>query len=182
MMEKEQLRNHIKTIRNSMTANEKMEYDEAIYNKVINSDYYSKSKTIFIYVSFGSEVDTHRIIKHGLENNKIICVPKIINKAKGMKAVRINTMKELKANSFGILEPQTFLNTINPEEIDLMLIPGLAFDKKGGRLGYGAAYYDRFIKCARKNIYKIGLAYHFQLVSEILMEEHDMAIDDVITN
>ncbi|MCM8710349.1 5-formyltetrahydrofolate cyclo-ligase [Clostridium sp. SYSU_GA19001] len=182
MMEKNQLRNHMKTIRDFIIAEEKDQYDRVIFNKVINSEYYNKSSIIFVYVSFNSEVDTHRIIKHALENNKIICVPKIINKTKGMKAVRINTIEELKRNSFGILEPENFSNIINPEEIELMIIPGLAFDKKGGRVGYGAGYYDKYIKAAKKNIKKVGLAYRFQLVSEVPKEEHDVVMDVIITD
>lgn len=120
-MDKDELRNYIKGLRNSMPTVEKSKYDEIIYKKVISSEYYKRAKVLFIYVSFEKEVDTHRIINYSIANNKIVCVPKVINVSEGMKAVRISSMNELKKGHFGVLEPESFLNEVKPDEIDLII-------------------------------------------------------------
>lgn len=181
-MNKKELRQYIKEIRSSVNQEQKNYLDNLIYEKTINSDFYKSSKFIFIYVSFGNEVDTHRIINYSLANNKIICVPKIINKKEGMKAVIIQSINELQLSSFGILEPEDFQNSVDPKEIDLLFIPGLAFDNKGGRIGYGAGYYDRYLKTVREDAYKVGLAYDFQIIPSVPMETYDTFIDDIIVS
>lgn len=181
-MDKKELRQYIKDIRNNVSQEQKSYLDNLIFEKAINSDYYKSSDCIFIYVSFGNEVDTHRIINYSLANNKIICVPKVINKKEGMKAVRIQSLEELHLSSFGILEPKDLQNSVDPKEIDLLFIPGLAFDNKGGRIGYGAGYYDRFLKTVREDAYKVGLAYDFQIVSSVPMENYDTFIDNLIVS
>lgn len=181
-MDKDELRNYIKGLRNSMPAVEKSKYDEIIYKKVISSEYYKRAKVLFIYVSFEKEVDTHRIINYSIANNKIVCVPKVINVSEGMKAVRISSMNELKKGHFGVLEPESFLNEVKPDEIDLIIIPGLAFDKSHGRIGYGRGYYDRFLKSSKKDAAKVGLGYHFQLISKVPMGDKDEPVDNIITD
>jgi 5-formyltetrahydrofolate cyclo-ligase len=99
-----------------------------------------------------------------------------------MKAVIIQSMNELQLSSFGILEPEDFQNSVDPKEIDLLFIPGLAFDKKGGRIGYGAGYYDRYLKTVREDAYKVGLAYDFQIIPSVPMETYDTFIDDIIAS
>ncbi len=172
----------MKKLRESVSSEIKSQYDEAIYKKLINSTYYDNAKVIFVYVSFGYEVDTHRIINHALKDNKIVCVPKVLNRTEGMKAVKINSLEELKVSNFGVLEPESTINEVEPLDIDLLLIPGLAFDENGGRLGYGAGYYDKFLGEIRTNANKIGLSYSFQLMEAVPIEEHDMPIEHIITN
>lgn len=181
-MDKKELRKHMKDLRDSSSYEDKNRFDEAIYRKIINNEFYIKAKVIFIYVSFGSEADTHSIINHALKNNKTICVPKVINKNEGMKAIKINSLEELSSSTLGILEPSNFSNEIQPSEIDLLIMPGLAFDINGGRLGYGAGYYDRFLKLIPDKAHKLGIAYKYQLLDNIPMDEHDMFIDEIITD
>lgn len=180
-MDKNELREYMKFLRSSMSLEEKHKKDRSIFNKVVNNKQYIEAETIMAYVSFELEVDTICIIKNALENNKIVCVPKIINKKDGMKAVKIEKLEDLIKNKFGILEPVNFEKEFNGKDIDLFLVPGLAFDENGGRIGYGAGYYDRFLKNSKDTSLKIGLAYDFQVIDKVPMTENDIYLDIIIS-
>lgn len=175
-------RDRTEQFRSKLTAEEKLSMDLSIYNKLIKASNYEKAKVIFIYVSYKNEVETHKIIKHALENGKKVCVPKIVSLKEGMEAVEIENLSELKVNKYGILEPEFNLEKIMaPDCIDLMIVPGVAFDRNGGRVGYGGGFYDRFINRLHKKVYKLALAYNFQIYDKVPMEENDMYIDDLIS-
>jgi len=176
---KENIRKYIFKQRERLSLEEKVKMDDLIYTSVINTSVFVNAKVVFIYVSFDNEVDTHRIIEHALSLGKKVCVPRVINKAEGMKALFITSLVELKPSKFGILEPKDSENFVSFEEIDLSIIPGLAFDKTGGRIGYGGGFYDRFFSaCGHK---KIALAYEFQILQAIPREKHDILVDGLIT-
>ena len=146
-----------------------------IKDKLLNLDIYKKSKVIGLYFSMKSEVDTKELIKESLLLGKKILLPRIINKNK-MIFIEINDDTKYEKNSFGVMEP------IGEEEnnIDLIICPGVAFDKDNNRLGYGRGYYDKYL--LKHNIYKIGICYHEQLIDKIDIEEHDIKMDLVITD
>lgn len=181
MVMKEEIRKSIQAKRKSLSNDMKKSLDHKIFHKVIQSDEYIKAKTIFIYVSFEGEVDTHEIIEHALKNGKKICVPKILSKEEGMSAVLIDSFEELKLSKYKILEPENANRKIDETIIDLVLMPGVAFDKHGGRIGYGGAFYDRFLRKTRVDTLKIALAYDFQIIDLVPMEEHDVRIHGIIT-
>lgn len=181
-MDKKNLRKLMKEKRNSITKAARNEFDNDIFLKIINSDYYKLSKVIFVFVSYNDELDTHRLIKHALENNKRIVVPKVISKNGHMIVIEINSFDDLEPGNYGILEPKNHCKEISSSNIDLALIPGLAFDLNGGRMGYGGGYYDRFLKTLSANCPKIGICYNFQIIKQVPMSEHDIKIDGLITN
>lgn len=178
---KSEYRNHIIKKRDALSLSEKNKKDDDIYKIIINSDLFIRSKVLFIYISFGNEVNTHKIIQYALDMGKEVCVPKVISRLKGMRALKITDLKELEISSYGILEPKDNSQEILLENMDLAIIPGLAFDLKGGRLGYGGGFYDRFFSDTNIDIRKIALAYEFQLLDGLPLEEHDITIDGIIT-
>ncbi|MDP4143096.1 MAG: 5-formyltetrahydrofolate cyclo-ligase [Bacillota bacterium] len=176
------VRKYIRDKRKTLPQAEKSQYDVLIYNEVINSDFYKNAKNIFIYVSYKDEVDTHKIIECMLNDGKIISVPKVISKELGMKAVRINGFQDLtEKGSFGILEPKAESEEISEDSIDLLLMPGLAFDLKGGRIGYGGGFYDRFLNYVREDAFRIALCYNLQIIDKVPLEPSDEPIDGLIT-
>jgi len=179
---KQEVRKYILEMRDRQRREDRARWDDVIFSKFIDSEYYKNSEVIFIFVSFRSEVDTHRIIKKALEDGKTICVPRVISKNDGMKAFRINSIEELKKGSFGVLEPSADCKEVPGAEIDLVVMPGAAFDKNGGRIGYGGGFYDRFLSGLRHNAKKIALAYDFQILKHVPMDEHDIKPDGIITN
>lgn len=167
--------------RDSISKDDKYIIDGKIYDNVIKSSFYKKAQNIFIYVSVNSEADTRRIIQKALDDEKTVCVPKVISKKHGMIAVRINGLNELSKGAYGIPEPIKYDKKFDEHDIDLILLPGLAFDECGGRIGYGGGFYDRFISITGKNTVKIGLAYSCQIFDKVTCLEYDEPLDVLIT-
>ncbi|MEA4826430.1 MAG: 5-formyltetrahydrofolate cyclo-ligase [Clostridium sp.] len=180
--EKTLIRNIVMEKRKALSKELKEVFDNNILDKILSSKEYKEAKTILVYVSFEGEVDTHKFIKYAIDDNKKVCVPKVMSKQEGMKAVNIGSFNDLKVGKYGILEPLDFSREVQEKEIDLVIMPGVAFDKNGGRVGYGGAFYDRFLKKLIDKIPKIALAYDFQVFDKVPVEEHDEKIDRIITN
>lgn len=180
--EKKLLRNKVLDIRNSLDSVTKKAMDNEIYNKLICCELYIKAKNIFIYLSFGSEVETKNIINKALKDGKEVYIPKIYKEDKSMKAIRLNSFDELKENSMGILEPINDSKYIDKKEIDLILVPGVVFDLNGNRIGYGGGYYDRYLEDIKGIRNKLVLAYDIQIVDFIQSESHDIGFDYIISN
>ena len=135
----------------------------------------------FTFVSFGGEVNTHQIINRAISDGKIICVPKIQSKITGIEIFKINSLAELKSGYYGILEPLEKCPKVDSKNIDLIIMPGVAFDRQGGRIGYGAGFYDRFLSEMNRKVNKIALAYNLQVLDEVPVTELDVLIDGIIT-
>jgi 5-formyltetrahydrofolate cyclo-ligase len=179
--EKDSIRKQIIEHRDSIDINTKGQWDESIFNSLVKSDWYKKANTIFAFVSFKSETDTHKIIKYAIQDGKTICVPRIKTKQKGIEIFKIDSFDQLEKGYFGILEPLESCIAVDSKDIDLILMPGVAFDRQGGRLGYGAGFYDRFLSNMSNSVNKIAVAYHFQVLDNIPMDEHDVRIDGIVT-
>lgn len=181
--DKKELRKQIISIREALSQDLREEYNKKIFEKLIVREDYNNAKVIFIYVSNKSEVCTIDIIKHALDQGKTVCVPKVISKEEGMKAIKIGDLSELKKGFMDILEPEyEEAKVIKEEDIDMVITPGVAFDKEGGRLGYGGGFYDRFFKLTRKDCKNIALAYHIQLVDRVPVGKQDVKVHDIITD
>lgn len=179
---KKTLRNKILKVRDSLNIKEKEIMDNRILNQLINYELYINAKSIFIYLSFGTEIDTNKIINKALEDKKEVYIPKIYKEDKSMKAIKLNSFKDLKKNSMGILEPIDDSNFIEKEKIDLIIVPGVVFDFKGNRIGYGGGYYDRYLEPIKDVRNKVVLAYDLQIIDSIESEPHDITFDYIITN
>lgn len=182
-MDKGELRKEIKHIRESLDKNIKLRADEKIRKSLFESEIYKNSKVIFIYVNMDSEINTIDIIKELLASDKTIAVPKVIPvslKERQMKALKINSLLQLnESGAFGILEPSVECEDIS-EDVDLIIIPGLAFDINGNRLGYGGGFYDRFLS-KYPNSKRVALCYDFQVFDEIPHEFFDEKVDLIIS-
>ena len=181
-MNKNIIRREIAKLRNNLKLEDKKILDEKIFKFLIESDFYKKSKRIFIYVSYNNEVDTKEIIDYSLKNDKEIYVPKINIEDKTMKAIRIHSLSELYVNKYGILEPDIVDKNYIESDFGLIVLPGIAFDKVGNRIGYGGGYYDKYLSVLECKVNKVALAYGFQVIDNIEVEEHDIKLDYVITD
>ena len=182
-MDKGELRKEIKLKRENIDKKTKLKFDEKIRKTLLEKDVYINSKVVFIYVNMDSEVDPLEIIKELLVSNKTLAVPKVIPvtlKERQMKALKIESLLQLnESGAFGILEPSSFCEDVS-EEVDLIIIPGLAFDLKGNRLGYGGGFYDRFLS-KYPNSKRVALCYDFQIYDEIPHEFFDEKMDLIIS-
>lgn len=179
---KEDIRGFVLSKRDTMEAAQKEIWDDIIFKSLVNSEFYMKANVIFTFVSFRSEVDTHRFINYAIGDKKVICVPKVRSKQEGISVFRIDDLADLRTGYFGIPEPKNNCMEVNALEIDLVLMPGLAFDREGGRVGYGGGFYDRFLMKADRKVHKIAPAYHFQLLDKVPMDDWDIRIDGIVTN
>jgi 5-formyltetrahydrofolate cyclo-ligase len=174
-------RNLIKEKRGQIDLKHKKNMDSSIFQKIISSDIYKISRNIFIYVSFGMETDTHDIIEYSLKQGKSIYVPKVISRKEGMIALKISNLFDLKPNKIGILEPKLSMQSLSFLDIDLSIIPGVAFDIKGNRIGYGGGFYDRFLEKSFQEENVIAIAYDFQIFPIIPSEPYDIKIHRIYT-
>lgn len=170
---KKELRKEILYLRDNLE--DRYNKSVIIKNKILSLDIYKNSNVVALYSSMKSEVDTKELISESLELGKRVLLPRIINKNK-MIFIEINKDTNYEKNNFGMLEPIG----IEEKNIDLMIIPGIAFDKDNNRLGYGRGYYDKYLK--DKNIYKIGICFKEQIVDNIDIEEHDIKMNLIITD
>ena len=183
--DKKTLRKELLTKRKNIDVIEKEEMDKKILNKFYESKYYRESKNIFIYISYDSEINTKEIINKSLIDNKKIYVPRTEFKTRLMDAVEITSLDDLIESEYGILEPSIDEPHIEPNELDLIVVPGVGFDRNGGRMGYGAGFYDRYFKKISKDkmkkIVKLALAYDFQILEDVPMNEQDVPVNYIIT-
>ena len=143
-------------------------------------------RSYFLFVSFRSEVETLGLINQLLGRGKIVTVPLVSVREKKMTAVRlINPEEDLVPGYYGILEPSRKIveeRKIDPASIDIVVLPGSVFDEKGGRLGYGGGFYDRFLALEiRPSALRVALAFDMQILVEVPQQPHDMPVDFIIT-
>ena len=174
---KNQLKESILEKRNSLPKDEILEKNKKIHDKLFGLEQYKKSRTIMFFVSFSIEVDTNGMIKEALMN-KMVVVPKVMHHE--IEPSVIIDLDNLIPSKIGILEPIEAMK-IAYKNIDLVLVPGIVFDKEGHRIGYGFGYYDKFLAKVPKAV-KIGLAFDFQVVDKIPKETHDIPVDFIVTD
>ncbi len=152
----------------------------AIRQRLLVSDFYRRASCISCYVSVGNEVGTHDIIDHAVAEGKRVTVP-LCRKGRRLVHRQIGSIGDLSPSQFGLLEPtDPDLPKVDPSAIDLILVPGLAFDRSGNRIGFGAGYYDGFL--SQTTGLKIALAYDFQILDTVPAEPHDVPLDAIITD
>jgi 5-formyltetrahydrofolate cyclo-ligase len=179
-MRKERIRKIIKEKRRKQIKEENRKKSKEIKEKLFNLKEYKEANTILFYVSYNCEVFTHDMIREALKE-KVVVVP-ISNKENfSIKLSKLGKLTDLKTSSYNILEPRKeCIKDVAIDVIDLIIVPGVAFDCRGNRLGHGKGYYDRLLRNA-KGITKIGLTFEFQIVENITIEKHDISMDKIIT-
>lgn len=142
------------------------------------------ARSVMVYVSYRSEVQTGSLISHLLEAGKTVVVPWC--SAEELNLFRLESLEELRPGAYGIPEPSHELKQDSDrigraEELDVVLVPGIAFDRAGHRLGQGRGYYDRLLDEVRDECVLIGLAFDIQIVEEVPVEAHDVALNLIVT-
>lgn len=181
--DKKTLRQETLLKRDAISGNIKEEKDAAIRQRIIQLPEFTDAKTILFYASFRSEVDTMEMIKISLSHGKQAVLPKVDKENKRLKLYEIKDMNELAKGYMGILEPSISEKRLTGlDDIDLIIIPGAAFDVSGNRLGYGAGFYDRLLAEIKNKIPIIAPAYEEQIVENIPSEPHDVRVDKIVTD
>ena len=154
---------------------------QKIIQKLIRSSLFQKSQKILAYRALPREVQTRELIREALLQKKQVYLPRLDMKKGVMEAFQIlKIQKDLKKNKLGIWEPKKKVSRQgSPKSFDLVIVPGLGFDRKARRLGRGGGHYDRFLKRAIR-ARKIGLAFREQVVLKVPTGAHDVVLDDVL--
>lgn len=181
-MDKESLRKRMMQMRSAMSADEKKRKEEILSKILFASQVWHDAPGIAIFASYKDELNTGGIIEHAWKEGKEVFTPKVIDrKNRKMNFIKINTRKDLQTGYMGIPEPVSDLATKVTPEI-LVLLPGLAFDRQGWRLGYGGGFYDAFLGSLIKRPVTVGLCFSDQIVAAVPHDHYDVAIDGICSD
>lgn len=176
-MDKIQMRKENLRKRKNLTSDYINSASAQIFTNLTNSELYKDSNHIFTFVSYQNEVDTHQFIKQALKDGKNIYVPVVDRETFTMGVSKIENFEDLQPNYMGILEPsEKNINLVDPEVLDLVLTPGLAFDLNGYRIGYGGGFYDKFFATLKTNPTRLGIGYSYMLSDELDHDDNDQQL------
>ena len=160
----------------------------AILEKLMRLDRYQRSGVVLAYVGFGNELQTDAFVRRVLDDGKVLLLPRVNPEEKLLNLYEVkDPAKDLKAGTWGILEPSPDLcPRAEPDNIDFALVPGVAFDARGARLGYGGGFYDKLLggytagyTGQRPSL--VAAAFELQVVYEVPLEAHDVRMDLIVT-
>ena len=178
MTEKKELRKEIRARKRDIPVNELREMSRLACERLLAYERLSNASTVMMYYPLSDEVDVTPVIEQLAENGKTVVLPQVTGEAT-MVLRRYTGKADLQEGAFGIMEPCGEIFS-DYETIDVAIIPGMAFDRRGNRLGRGKGYYDRFLPLLPARVYKIGICFPFQLLDDIPMEEHDIKMDTIL--
>ncbi len=179
VLSKNELRSKIMSRLGDLTPQEYLDLTYRLYADFLKLKLLDKANYIMIYYSVRNEANTVRIINYLLRAGKRVALP-VCTPERDLNAAIINDLSQLRPAPFGLMEPGPGSPLIPNDQLQLIVIPGVAFDEKGYRLGHGAGYYDRFLSKTPK-AFRLGLAYDFQLVPEVPVESHDQKMNGLLT-
>lgn len=176
-VDKEHIRCQIKQRRQAMSPSEVRDYSLQICKKLLQLEPLREARVIMGYMSIGHEVDISLMLERFSRPERTLLLPRV--EGRHIKAVPFTTLDALQKSAYGILEPVG--TAWDPQQIDAVLVPGLAFDYQGYRIGYGKGYYDRFLPRLRKNAFLCGICYEFQVIPFCNPHQQDYPVDWIVT-
>ena len=175
-MDKKELRRTIRERKRAMTEEEIVSRSKKLGQLFAQSEAYKAAKTIYGYLPYNQEVRTVPMLEQALRDGKRVAVPKVYGDE--MKFLYLDDLSQVEKGYAGIPEPIAD-DPLADDDTALVLMPGLAFDPQGHRIGYGGGFYDKFL-AAEPNHPTLALCYEFQMLPELHTEEHDIPVDTVL--
>jgi 5-formyltetrahydrofolate cyclo-ligase len=179
MLTKQQIRYKILLRLKTQKEEDRNRKSKEIERKLLRTKVFKNAKTVMFYIAFGVEVDTEGMITAARKLGKRIAVPVLIKDGVTLRPCILEEDARLTRGHYGIWEP-AMKRFIDAEHLGLVLVPGVAFDKKGNRLGRGKGCYDRFLKKLKPNSVSIGLAFDFQILPSVPSKAHDVSVSRVL--
>ena len=173
------LRDRMRLIRDAIPPDERARRARLIEDRLLGLSEFRAAGMVLLFYSFGSEVTTTAIAEHILAEGKRLFLPYLT--PQGMEAAEVLPGDPLLPSGYGPREPSR-RHPLDPAEVDLVVTPGLAFDRRGFRLGYGGGHYDRYLSRLRPETTRIGLAYSAQLIDRVPEESSDQKLHLVVTD
>ena len=178
--EKKRIRSLMAERRRNLPEGERAEKSRLIVEHLLKEPALRSAKTLMAYIPMKEEIELFPLLEKLLKTGVALAIPHIVGKGI-MEAVYLPTLQDLIPGEYGIpTVREEICRPIRPEAIDCIIAPGVAFTKRGDRLGMGGGFYDRFFEKATR-AYKIGAAYGFQILDELPAEAHDISMDSMIT-
>ncbi len=181
---KPSLRRRILGRRDAMDPCIRTDLSRAIVRDIIETSVYRRSDTVMAYASFGSELQTDEFMRHVLHQGKILLLPRVNLQKGSLDLYRVrDPVRDLRVGTWGIREPRPDRCVrVDPHAIDFVLVPGLAFDARGGRLGYGGGFYDKLLAHGLSPcVWLVAGAFKSQMVEKVPVDGHDVPMDVVVT-
>lgn len=180
---KKKLRRAVIERRNQLSKAEIEQKSSAIAERLYSLSAYRKAAIVMFFISFGSEVITRCMVEETINRGKRPLAPKPVPENREIiPSEIIDWDKDLVPGAYKILEPaEKALRPVHPREIDLLIVPGVAFDSRGNRLGYGGGYYDRFFARLRADVLLAAIAFELQVVPRVPVDRWDRPVDCIIT-
>jgi 5-formyltetrahydrofolate cyclo-ligase len=181
-MTKDRLRKTLLQRLRQQEENERRRRSKVIGRKVVRLTAFRRAQTVCCYVALPYEVQTWQLIEEMLAKGKRVVVPVVQPRTKRLLLSEVrDPVTELARGAFGVWEPVSGARRPVPmRDLDLVLVPGIAFDRRGHRLGHGLGYFDRFLARLPKAIPTVGLAFRFQLLDRLPTAAHDHAVQEVL--
>ncbi len=174
---KDALRRRLRQERSQLEAEVKRKWDDQLFQHLQGLSVYQQARSVMLYLATAPEVDTWPILDDCWQRGMAVSVPKVLGRQRGMQAQRIDSLQQLRPGVMGIMEPTSGC-AVDPVTLDLVIVPGLAFDQCGYRLGYGAGYYDRFLADVKGAA--VGLVYGC-FVQPLPLDPWDLPVDWMLT-
>lgn len=175
-MDKKELRQRIREQKRAMTEKQIVQASQRLAEKFLATEAYQQAKTIYGYLPYNQEVRTVPILQQALKDGKQVAVPKVYGEQ--MRFILLRDLSQVEKGYAGIPEPIAN-EPVAKDPAALVLMPGLAFDPQGHRIGYGGGFYDRFLE-QEPNHPTVALCYHFQMLDRLETQDHDIPVDQVI--
>lgn len=176
---KRELRKRMRSVRSVLPASARAERSRAAAERVIELAEYAGARTIVGFSAIQKEIDPADLLAQARASGKTVGLPRVVGELLDLHELR--DVSELVEGAFGVLEPAESAPMIAADSVDLVLVPGLAFDTRGHRLGYGRAFYDRVLPQMNR-AFRVGFAFDFQIVMELPDDAHDVPMHAVVTD
>lgn len=182
-MSKSEIRKEALKARLALSPAEVRQKSALILKQLMALEEYRRAAILMVYLDFRNEVRTGKFIRQSIEQGKKVAVPVTdLSSKRLVPSLLINYPEDLAPGTWGILEPAPgCLRPLKPDEIDLVLVPGVAFDEKGNRLGYGGGFYDRFLPQTRVDTFYVAPAFELQIRPQVHPSPHDCPVHCLVT-
>lgn len=177
-MNKGELRDAMRIKRRQLPPEAQQKAAQAVFDRLGGFDPYRRAKNVMAYMACRGELSLDMVLQDALAGGKALLLPRCEENGR-MTARWIETYSDLEFGAYGLMEPKADCGIADPKAIELILVPGTAFDRKGSRIGQGAGYYDRFL--AQTDALRVGVCHDFALHACVAQEKHDVRMDYVIT-
>jgi 5-formyltetrahydrofolate cyclo-ligase len=179
-MDKKTIRRKLLEARDGLATDQRRQFSISIRRRFFELPMVARAQRIMLFLAFGSEVDTWLLLDEAVALGKQVVAPVCLPMTKELALYPIRHRDEAEPGHWGIWEPKPDGEPISPDSLDIVVVPGVAFDLMGNRIGYGGGYYDRFLAQV-PGVWKIGVCYDLQLIKEVPRADHDVPVDAIVS-